>query len=422
MKSKKEFYISQIEEELLFYFKEGYINPRSILNIDGIKFSQFSDIINIHFFISNEVEEFILSLRTLKGRKNSIEPSFEEHSNRVKGAISWQKTFEYRHNNSCKSSIYVCENPTKFYGTNENIVLKKAIELLFNLAYKELGLDRFFNYQWFSNGETLLKILKETYLEDPQINNIDINTKIINDRMIKEAMKSRKKIYRDAAHILLSYKKLWMKNSKELIYLFSKTYIEIQELDTIFELYVIIKYIEKNFSIDKHTYNVVDGKEEYLLSIVDSLENTYEVYHDKTAVNYLSFNIGINEIDYDHWYPYKIQKIYEDLNNFRKYNGSLPNNTFWRGRPDLIIIKTNNKKEMKEIIIGEIKCTTSKNYMYKGLYELLEYLNFMRLKNIENDYVCIRGLLFVESIRMQKKSIENIEIISTDEYYDEHSE
>lgn len=409
--------IEEIKEELMNYFKKGVVNPKSFFKIDGIKFNNIHDILKIHFILSEQVQSYTLSLeREIKNIKNSTKLHKKLFNGEVRGNIDWNKTIEYRANTVYRDrSKFVCNNIDKLYDIKENLVLKKTISIIYNIIHREIGMDRFISEEWYRNGKAMSSIILNIYRKNVYIKRIDISKTEINDKMIADVLNSRNKIYRDSARILKLYRDIMKFDEKEIGNLFSKTFIDMQDENKVFELYSIFKYMKENFSSEKIKYNILDGKEDSLANIEDD-RYIYEIYHDSIGKGDISFNIVREDIENsNNEYLNRKIKILDMKNSiYNHLKGRSATSSIWGGRPDLLIIKKDKlNKAIVHISIGEIKYTNNRDYMYTGLDELLDYIYLIKDKNsIYIDDIPISGLLFVDNIYLEKNSFQNIEIIS----------
>lgn len=412
-KLTKKHLIEEIKEELIVYFKRGLINPKSFFDIDDIRFSNLEDILKIHFILSDKVMDYIMNLeKNMRNIKSSTKLETELFTGQVKGSIDYNKTMQYRYNNNYKDKTkFVGIVASKQFNTKENKVLKTTIELIYNIINLDIGMERFEKFEWFKNGECITNIIKNIYRGNVYISKIDVSD--VTDKMIEDVSKNRQVIYRNSALLLKFYKALMKRDRCEISKLFSSTFIEIEDEDRVFELYSIFKYLKHNFPREKTKYNVLDGTEEYL-AVVEEGDYKYLVYHDSTGPDEISFNIDKSEIEKseNEFLKKKIKVLDEKTLIYTQLENKKSSSSIWRGRPDLLIVKLLEKKII-EITIGEAKYTTSKNYMYKGLEELLEYMNYIKYRDSElSEEISLKGILFVDDIELTESTFENITIIN----------
>lgn len=416
-KMTKKDMIGEIKEELIIYFREGFINPKSFFEFDNLKFNNIYDILKIHFILSKEVQDYVLGLEeNIRNIKNSTKLKKIIFYGEVRGNIDWNRTMEYRANTLYKDRTrFVCDNVDKLYDTKENIILKKAVSIIYNIIHVELGMDRFIKQGWYKNGEKLSWIISNIYKGNIYIKRIDISNVNITDKMILDVSKSRNKLYRDSAMIVKLYRDIMALKEEHINDLFSETFIEMKSANEVFELYCIFKYMKKRFSITNLEYNIMDGREECLASLEDE-EYIYKVYHNRTGSSYLNFRIGVSEVENNEniFLKKKVKSLKRKSEIYREIENKDISNIFWSGRPDLLILKIHKESEtIPYIEIGEVKYTNDRVYMYRGLEELLEYIYFV--KDRDYDYIediDIKGILFVDDIKLDKYNFNKIKIIN----------
>lgn len=408
--------IEEIKEELIAYFRQGFINPTYFFEFDHIQFNGLYDILKIHFLLTKKVEKYIFQLdKNIRNIKNSTRLEKNLYHGEIRGSIDWNKTIEYRANTLYKDrSRFICDNVDKLYNTKENIILKKAMSIIYNLIHVELDMDRFKDRDWYKNGEKYSHIISNIYNSNVYIKRIDISKINITPKMIQDVLKSRNKLYRDSASIIKFYNDIMSMEKEHINNLFSETFIELKSIDEVFEFYCIFKYIRNKFDQSNIKYNIIDGDEKYLASLEDE-EYIYKIYHNRTASKYLKFNIDIDELKNSNniHVNKKIASLDRKNEIYNLLEGNSLSSSFWSGRPDLLILKLDKDFNLKELEIGEVKHTSNKDYMYQGLEELLDYMNLVRAN--KNSYIGefdIKGILFVNYINLKKYDFQDIEILT----------
>ncbi len=412
-KLTKQYLIDEIKEELVAYFKRGIINPKSFFDIEDIRFSNLNDILKIHFILSDEVKCYVKNLeKNIRHMKNSTALESELFRGEVRGHIDWEKTIDYRLNHNYKDKAqFIGKTANKLISTKENRVLKAAIELISDITNIEIGMERFEKFDWFKDGEWLTDSITNLYKNNVYIQRIDKGH--ITDKMIEGVSKSRNKLYRESAILLKYYIKLMKRDAVELGKLFSTTFIDIEDEDRVFELYSIFKYLRDHFPRDKVKYNILDGNEE-CLAIIEYDDYRYEVYHDSTGRDDISFNIDKTEIEKsdNRFLKRKMSVLDGKSQIYNQLEQKNLSSSIWKGRPDLLIFKLLDG-QIIEITIGEAKYTNNRSYMYRGLEELLEYMNYIKYKDCDiSGDIKLKGILFVDDIDIIEKQFDNITIIN----------
>lgn len=400
----------EIKATLLLYFRDGKINEREIFTLNDLKFD-LEEILKIHLMLSNKTKNFLDSItRNFNDVVNSTKRNKLIFKNTIKGSINWHETIIARDNFGLSNNDFICTNIDKLYNTNENIILKEALRILYDISYKEIGMERFTVYDWYDFGKKHLEIITKFYTNNIYINKIDLKECSISDRMIGHVLKSRKKLYRDAAKLVKYHRDIFNDKLDQIDDLLSNTYIEMKSEAELFELYVIFKYIEKVLNTDNVNFNLINGTEKYLASYsVDNKEGY--IYHNKTGEEFFYFNIDFRELELFEDFTNKLNNINLKLNSFKKIYNIRENTTVWAGRPDLIIVEKDCDNNQLNVLIGEIKYTIDQGYIFQGLEELLEYLEFIKV-NKKYTIKNLMGILFVLDTNLLTIEKDNIEIIN----------
>ena len=415
--AKKEM-INEIQEELIIYFRQGIINVTNFFELDDVKFHNIYDILKIHFILSKEVREYVLTLeKNIRSIKTSTSLEKRLHREEIRGKIDWHKTIEHRHQRyNIDRTSFVTDSVDKLFDTKENIVLKRAISIIYNIFHRDLDLTNIKNYDWYGEGNKIAKIIANVYKSNIYIKKIQSDKIKISDKVISDVLKSRNKIYRDSAKIVRLYKELMSLDKEHMRALFTETFIEMHDINEVFELYCIFSYLKERFNKNAVTYHMINGHEKYLASIDDG-EFYYKVYHDRAAVEHLKFQIHKSEIGgTENDYLNRKLQVINRKNKVMRLLGKNPSSAVWSGRPDLIVIKLDKKDgTIVDIEIGEIKYTKNLDYLLVGLEELLEYMYLVKDTNNYIDQDKIKGILFVNDIHLDINRFDNIEIVTKKE-------
>ena len=141
--AKKEM-IREIQEELIIYFRQGIINITNFFELEDVKFQNVYDILKIHFILSNDVRDYVLSLeKNMRTIKTSTLLEKKLYRGEVRGQIDWHKTIQHRHryHNMDKTS-FVTDNVDKLFETKENIILKRAVNIIYTILKNTIGMAK----------------------------------------------------------------------------------------------------------------------------------------------------------------------------------------------------------------------------------------------------------------------------------------
>jgi hypothetical protein len=225
----------------------------------------------------------------------------------------------------------------------------------------------------------------------------------VSDRMIQKTLNHRNRLYRTAAKLLLSYRRLMNGDYSEndLKILFRETFIVPEKVDVLFELYWVVQMIKQN--TENSQLHLLDGTQN-MVATWESSSHVFKIFHDSTGSAGIHFLVSSNEIANSN-NSYLIQK-------FRSFTfsrelavsifGKRKENYLWQGRPDIIVEVFQKKtNELVKLIIGEVKNTNKIEYAITGMEELLDYIHMV--KNNKGEYLLdsptiVNGILCVGDV------------------------
>lgn len=418
--SKKEL-LEKIEDDIIIYLRSGHLslNPylkKLDLNIEGLE-----QLLNIHFLMDSNVQNYIDSLSyNMRKFNNSVTSKESLNRSVIKGRVSWGKTIQVRSNiNPKDKSIFMCNENFKNYNTKENIVLKEFIQILYNIfnTYDVTQLEKYKSLDIIKLRESIEKI----YLKNIYLSRVNLKKHKLDNRMIENVSNNRNKLYSEAAKLLKFYRKIMSLDEETIRNMFQTTFIEVADDSTLFELYWVLKII-KDSSQNKKLY-VLDDKSTKVASW-EKNNYLYTIYHNSSGSQDISFNVNIDEIrGIENEVIKKQIKIIEETNNLAKkiFHGVEDRySSLYNGRPDILIeIRDLSTGDLKEIILGEVKHTLDKNYAIEGLKELLEYVNFIKTKTasgfryISNEQeITVKGILCLDNIQVNKIIDSTIRVVN----------
>ncbi|WP_436513661.1 hypothetical protein [Clostridium thermobutyricum] len=400
----KEEIIKFIEKELIIYLKGGKLSINPYLKDLNLNIDNLEKLLKIHFLLDEEVLSYIKSLKINIRRLNtSINKEEILTKGNIRGNILWHKSIIKRYSINPKDySIFICKENFKNHIAKENIVLNELLKILYeivnetsDLIYDNYNLDK----------EDLLKNIN-VYKKNIYLSKIE--EKYITDKMINSVINSRNKFYSQSAKLLKRYKKIINLDEDEVENLFKRTFIDILNDWTLFELYWIVRIIKENTKNAK--LYILDDKNTKVAEWGDN-ENIYTIYHNSTGSNEISFKVDLEEIcDIENIVINKRREIINETNNIAKK--IFPNirerySKVFNGRPDILIeIRNINNKKLNKVVIGEVKYTKDTNNIIQGIKELLEYIKFIKYKqNNKYEYFSeldidleVEGLLLSENL------------------------
>ncbi len=409
MKRNAEQLIKEISDFLVVYLKSGKVGLNSFITKTDLKISQLEQLLNLHFLLKEEVKQYVKELPVLIRRfKTSTTVKEETSHGKVHGQIQWQQTIKERmRRNSKDKTIYSVVERTREYAIKENLVLFEVLQVLYDILFEKIDSDYYKKYKWFQEWESLKGIVLFMIKKNVYLSHIQFEQGKVTDRMILDTMKHRNPLYQRSAMILYLYRKIISGQLAEIEVqqLLMETFIYPQEEDVLFELYWIVKIIQRN-SVNAE-FQLLDGRNRNNLVAEWMVETfVYRVFHDSTGSDRIKFNVSSEEVSID-FHPFinrKLASLRDAEERSRAFFGQgFDTTTYWSGRPDIIVeILDKKTSELKKVVLGEVKYTNRLEYVITGLRELMDYMKFVRdkkgnyleeLKNVE-----VEGMLFTDVI------------------------
>ncbi len=366
------------EEELARSLKPQQLDDR---------FEEYELLLDLHFVLLPEVVSFVEQLpKRLRNIRTDTQSVSRVRRGTVDGKINWASTIKRRYSeNPGDTSLFVCDNRTHDYDTDENLVLKRLLAIIYNTLREA---DEYLkqNYEWVEStwDEPLIDNLTRIVDRNVHVRRIrDPKAYEPTDRMVTAAAESRQALYRDAANILKIRRRLLDGDPDELRRLLDATAITPDDEDTLFELFVLFRFVAtlEELSGENAMFSTIrSGRQE-----VARIEGDTEVvlYHDSSAPDRdLSF-LAYPDEDADNLSRTEmVQTTARSVANQYFSNQEFTDHT---GRPDLIVLEVNPPDtEEREYFITEVKNSTRTDTIRQGIKETLEYLAFLR---VEDEFV-----------------------------------
>lgn len=381
--------LDELTQDVLAYVMQGSYPERQF--VDEIKpaelgdrFADFESLVALHFVLRPEIVSFVESLperlRQVKTQTENVSRSVRGH---VEGRINWTKTVRERYaRNPRDRALFVCDDRTENYDVDENIVLKRLLSVIYHtLVDAESYLRAEYDWvteRWRENLE-LVDVMLDIFDRNVHVTRIrDPAEYEPTERMLINAEESRHELYRSAASLLRDYRASLGGDESAIRELLATTAITPDREETLFELFVLFKYIgaieahqERQFTLQTIR---TDKQEVARLDDPDS-ETEIVLYHDNSArrrgVTFDSSPDGPPEEFTRHEIVH-----HESVKTARQYfkNDDLDTHT---GRPDVIVIEI-DRDDSQEFLITEVKYSTRQETIREGIKETLEYLAFLQ--------------------------------------------
>ncbi len=407
--------VEEVADKLIIYLKEGTVSANSFLEKIDLPINNLEELLRVHFLLKKDVMDFIETLPwRIRNIKTSTEKIHSQHKNEVRGRINWQETIKSRCNQNYRdNTLFVCEQTDKNFNIKENIVLKKLLSIIYDIIIKDMG-GRPESYSWLADwlGERELAASLETlYFRNIYLERIDIQETQVTDRMIQDTKDSRSEIYRIAANLLELYREMiieegWQDDPTEMIKLLENTFIKPEKDSVLFELYWVMKLLENNARRTTCQMEIME-EQGSIVARWQELEREFTLYHDSDGSMDLNWSIGLQEFDKPK--NEYLRKKVESRRHAQKFSRIFKNplgNSFWGGRPDIVIEVKNKVGDLEKVVIGEVKYTGLASTARSGLKELMDYCKLLRCRDSKGEYnfvageniVKVEGLLLTDSL------------------------
>ncbi len=442
MKVEEKQLLNEISEDFIQFLMQGNLLSFFKKIDPDLNIRDINKLLRIHFVLTKMNEEskevgvidFISGLRRNIRRIKTIAESKDDiFLGEIKGKINWNKTIKQKIDKFPEGNMYyVCEKKERHYEIIENLILKTLLKLIYEIVTNDLQVSLEKKYAWLIDWVSrpeLKEDLKHVYLKNVYLDKIELKDIAITNRMLKKALNSRLSIYRDSAKLLLKYNNIMNFNIRknEVKELLRNTFIRPERVEVLFELYWIIMII-RLFKVTDLEFMIIEPGSN-LIAKWKKNNYIFKIYHDSKG------NLRFSEDLEDLFDLYNKENNYigRKLKTIKKFNELLSKDSskVWRGRPDIIIEKyklnSSGEEDLKAVLIGEVKYTLYKEYAKKGLFELLEYIAFVKTDQdnyivglddlfkktlIFEDKITILGILFTDNIRsFEFEESEGIKLI-----------
>lgn len=383
--------LQQLSEDILAYAMSGSFPENKIaqaIKPDGLddRFAEYELLLDLHFILQEEVVDFVRELpKQLRSIRTETESISRTRRGTVDGHINWDATIKKRYTqNPSDGSLFVCDNRSENYDIAENIVLKKLLSVI-HTTLKDAESYLKGDYTWVSEtwegNEALIDDLKRIMTRNVHVRRIrEPDAYEPTERMLTDAKTARQSIYRDAANLIRNRQQLFNGNKEALRQLLNNTAITPDDEDTLFELYVLFRFVSTLESMtDDHFefQTITSGRQE-----VARLDGKKEIvlYHDNSASDRdLSFVADVPDATNRQLSrTEKVQTVAKSVAN--EYFTERRNFSNHTGRPDVIVLEIRDpSSNTYEYLITEVKNSTNTQRIRQGIKETAEYLAFLRI-------------------------------------------
>lgn len=327
-------------------------------------------------------------LKTTIGR----EPVVTQES--IEGPIDWSKTIASRTRQPNKSQrIFAYGETTKQLDLPENRVLKRLLTVVNRIVETQIlsRADPKESYSWadpWTQDRNRQQVLREALDENPYLKRVSRVDSCLPYREIEQVTRARIPLYRDAANLLLQYRRLkdyeiYSDEAKQLLKQFfiapgsESSTIGSDGTEVLFEFYWTFKLLS---SIPSPRLSLLrQSTQTGIVAQWNTKTGNYTLYHDRTFPGEIQFQ----DSELNTQSPSASQANNDFFSQRRRLSRSLGKITpdlspdyeinSIRRRPDIVVIRRDEEtNNLTNAFIGEVKYTRSKKTIQDGVKQLLE--------------------------------------------------
>ncbi len=350
------------------------------------RFLDYQRLLDLHFILRPEVVNFVKELpQRLRSIKTSTKVKTKVQHGGIEGRINWGSTIKHRYSrNPADRSVFVCDNKTVNYDIPENVVLKHLVALIHQClqdSKRFLKNDYTWNEESWKGEDELIEELERIFERNVHVDRIRFPESYEpTERMLVSAESSRQPLYFEAADLVKRRRRIQEGDPDEIEDLLRKTAITPDDESTLFELYVLFRFIRvlENMRDDSVTLETIERDKNEIARFDGNPEMV--LYHNTSAADRdISFDIDESFGDSnDLSRSDRVQKVAKTFTD-NYFEEGYENYT---GRPDTLVLEIKNTERNEyEYLIAEVKDSTSKSTIRRGIRETLEYLAFLQVKD-----------------------------------------
>jgi len=387
---------------------DGGPTPQPSLNVDDL-----DEVLRVHFLLSGANQSsfdednprVIPFMRTLAERVRRLDADIQTEQQvshgGIDGPVDWQATTElYRKQGYVNRTAYVTRRDEDELLITGNRVLRELLVTLQSIFENELAaaVDDPDDFQWLNpwlqddDGEPLKPILDRTISQNPVMRALERREQqqpgmmgSVSLRDIRSVKRTRKPIYREAAHLMERYHRVVDSrefSEPEAREVLRDTYIrpDSKNGSDLFELYWIFSLIEALG--DARLKPVTDGDD--LIAEWQDTDSAYELYRTNRTEGLLNFAVPLSTVESEvETAPGKpegyLPRMFAAEAHAASYADTAfdlsPDSNIWAGIPDIILYKLDRETgALQNVLVGEVKYSNNKSYLKSGIRELLEYV------------------------------------------------
>src|SRR5690625_3007434 len=187
----KEQMVQEIAAFLHTYLKAGYVQLDSFSQKIDQRIDRFEQLFIIRFLLHERTKQFVRNLPFLIRNVKTITTTERQTTvAEVRGAVDWMETIRTRVNQNYADKLtFVTNEHIRSYDTQENLVLKRLLTILYETLYNNEYVKKFYREQWFSEWNELKRNVRHTLYKNIYIQRVSHVP--VSDRMIVNTTKHR---------------------------------------------------------------------------------------------------------------------------------------------------------------------------------------------------------------------------------------
>jgi hypothetical protein len=387
--------VEELGQDILAYVMSGSraeteiaqrIKPEDLSD----RFVDYQLLLDLHFVLRSDVVDFVEKLsQRLRRIKTSTEVNRKTQRGGIEDSINWGETIKQRYSQNPRDrSIFVCDNKTVNYDIPENVVLVHLVSVI-NKCLQDskefLRNDYTWNEKSWKGEKQLIDRLERIVERNVHIDRIRSPEYYEpTEKMLISAESSRQPLYKDAAELVRKRRQIQEGDQREMAKLLENTAITPDDQSTLFELYVLFRFIE--------TLEDIRNEAVRLKTIRPDQNEIARFESDPETVLYHNQSAGDRGISFELDESFEEQDNLSRSDRVQKMAKEFSDNYFaegvsnYTGRPDILVLEINNDKRNEyEYLITEVKNTTNKDTIKRGIRETLEYLAFLQVEKAGED-------------------------------------
>ncbi|MFC5973974.1 hypothetical protein ACFPYI_21855 [Halomarina salina] len=374
--------VDTVRSELIAYLGSGRPLNQDVLagalGPSDLQIAELDRLLGIHFVQSDPVRAYMRALpERLRRIRTANNVSRERTRGEVRGAVDWGQTFRARYETTPRDrSMFVTRTPQKEYDLPENILVKKLLSTVVDIATNDLrGIDQ----QWRRDRwpDSRIDSFERTVRQNVHLGRIGADaTTTTTDRQLRAARSARQPLYYEAYELYRLYESLLERQFEQTAAQSVLNEVVIApETSRLFELaclFRLLSVLQRGIEATLHT--IERGSERLATLRTDQWE--IDVYHDDTGPFRLYEPVPPAPQD-----EY-LNRYRSALDRHRRFLNRASMASLFEGRPDVLLVfrdRSGKSSRPTKVAIGEIKHTASTDTFSNGVKELATYLEFARL-------------------------------------------